>query len=54
MGGTAPICPFCRKQTNQSGISNHIKAKHPDKYMAWLADGCPPYWRYDLQGNLKI
>jgi len=53
MGGTLPICPFCRKECNSSGVKDHIKAKHPEKVKEWIAQGQPPYWRYDKEGNLK-
>ncbi len=53
MGGTMPICPFCRKHLNLGGVKDHIKAKHPDRYQQWIKDGFPTYWRYDDSGNLR-
>lgn len=53
MGGTAPVCPFCRKHLNLGGLKDHIKVKHPDKYKQWITDGFPAYWRYNEEGELK-
>lgn len=53
MGGTHPICPFCRKECRNGGVKNHIKKKHPDKYDKWIKDGQMPYWLYDDKGELK-
>lgn len=53
MGGTAPVCPFCKKMCAAGGVKDHIKAKHPDRYGQWIRDGQPPYWRYDEQGELR-
>lgn len=52
MGGTAPICPFCKKLLNLGGLKDHIKAKHIERYEQWKKDGFPAYWRYDNDGNL--
>lgn len=52
MGGTAPICPFCRKECAYSGIKDHVKAKHPDRYKKWIDSGQKPYWMYDNNGKL--
>lgn len=52
MGGTAPICPFCKKSLNC--VKDHIKAKHPDKYLQWIKDGQKPYWMYNDNGELTI
>jgi hypothetical protein len=52
MGGTAPICPFCRKWLNLGGVKDHIKAKHPDKYEQWKKDGFLAYWRYNEVGKI--
>lgn len=46
MGGTAPFCPFCRKECAIGGVKDHIKAKHPEEYDKWIKDGQLPYWRY--------
>lgn len=50
MGGTAPICPFCRKFL--AHVQDHVKAVHPDQYQQWITDGQLPYWRY-ADGKLK-
>lgn len=54
MGGTAPICPFCKKRLNQGGVKDHIKSIHFGKYKQYIKDGQPQYWRYDNDGNLII
>jgi hypothetical protein len=51
VGGTAPYCPFCRKLL--VNLKAHIKAKHPERYQEWLDLGRPPYWRYDMEGNVR-
>ena len=53
MGGTLPICPFCKKLLNKGGIKDHIKIKHADKYKQWIENNCPPYWMYDDNGLLR-
>lgn len=53
MGGTFPICPFCKKECAWGGIKYHIKAKHPNKYKNWIDSGQLPYWRYDDNGELR-
>jgi len=53
MGGTLPICPFCKKECATSGVKDHIKAKHPDKYVMWLNHGQLSYWQYDNSGELR-
>jgi len=53
MGGTAPVCPFCKKLCAYGGVKDHIKAKHPDKYKSWISYGCLPYFMYDESGNLS-
>lgn len=53
MGGTAPICPFCRKETRNGGVKEHIKKKHPEKYILWIRDGQKPYWMYNKKGELQ-
>jgi len=53
MGGTMPICPFCKKECAYSGVKDHIRDKHPDKYKEWINFGQLPYWRYDDEGNLR-
>ena len=53
MGGTSPICPFCRKHCSYGGVKDHIKVKHPEKYKDWIELGQPPYWRYDMEGNFR-
>lgn len=52
MGGTASICPFCRKECAYGGVKDHVKAKHPEKVKEWFASGQPPYWRYNEHGEL--
>jgi len=52
VGGTAPYCPFCLKLCADSGVKDHIKAKHGDKYDGWIKDGQQPYFLYDADGNL--
>jgi hypothetical protein len=52
MGGTAPICPFCRKECASGGIKDHVWAKHQDRFTAWINFGQLPYWRYDPDGGL--
>lgn len=54
MGGTAPICPFCRKGLNGGGVKDHIKMKHPDKYREWVDKGMKPYWMYHKDGELRV
>ena len=53
MGGTAPICPFCRKGLNYGGVKDHIKAKHSDEYKKWIDNGQKPYWMYHKDGELR-
>jgi hypothetical protein len=53
MGGTAPICPFCRKHCEQGGVKDHIRMTHPLDYPKWISDDQPPYWRYDDNGQLR-
>ena len=53
MGGTAPICPFCRRECAVSGVKDHIKIKHPEKYWDWINLGKPPYWQYNEDGELR-
>lgn len=53
MGGTLPICPFCRHLCNSGGLKYHIKAKHIDEYTKWIINGCPAYWRYNDNGLLR-
>ena len=53
MGGTAPICPFCKKQCAWGGVKDHIKVKHPNEYKGWIEADQPPYWRYDEEGKLR-
>ncbi len=39
-GNDAPTmiaCPFCESSFHKAGIYNHVLAKHPDVYDAWLA-----------------
>lgn len=48
MGGTAPICPFCKKLCNQGGVKDHVKAKHPDKYLEWIRNGMYHYWQAEI------
>lgn len=45
MGGSAPVCPFCNKLCQSGGVKDHVRAKHPDRYVQWIADGQPPYWQ---------
>lgn len=54
MGGTAPVCPFCKKLLKDvGGIKPHVKIQHPDKYAEWIQNGQQPYWRY-TDGVLKV
>lgn len=54
MGGTLPICPFCKKQFSCGmSVKQHIKAKHIDKYKQWIKDGGMPYWMYNEFGELR-
>ena len=53
MGGTAPICPFCRKECADGGVKDHVKTKHPDKYKLWINYGQKPYWMYNKDGELR-
>lgn len=52
MGGTLPVCPFCRKLCANGGIKDHVKAKHPDRYPSWILSGQKPYWMYNDHGIL--
>lgn len=54
MGGTAPICPFCKKECNRGGVKDHIRAKHVNEYEEWIKLGQPPYWHYDENGKYKF
>jgi len=53
MGGTLPICPFCRKQCADGGVKDHVRAKHPLQYRPWIIFGQRPYWQYDERGLLR-
>lgn len=53
MGGTLPICPFCKKELSNTGLKDHIKAKHPGRYPIWRDNGMLPYWMYNDNGELK-
>lgn len=53
MGGTMPICPFCKKECAYSGVKDHVKAKHPERYPLWILDGQLSYWMYDEDGKLR-
>lgn len=53
MGGTAPICPFCKKELNWGGVKPHIKIKHPERYKEYIDRGQPPYFLWDDEGNFR-
>jgi hypothetical protein len=54
MGGTSPVCPFCRKLCAAGGVKDHVKVKHPEQYTKWVKLGQLPYWHYDEDGELKF
>ena len=45
MGGRFPQCPFCPKVCNESGVKDHVKAKHPEIYDFWRDNGFFQYWQ---------
>lgn len=53
MGGTLPVCPFCRKLCNDDGVKDHVKEKHPLQYRKWIENGQKPYWLYNENGELR-